>query len=92
MAPHCLFITYVSNGLTNEAIKTPPILVDTDSEAKATLAAKAVADFAFSQFPFDVLVQVMGDDPAGHPITEIRRPPSISSPTGRAGHGRRGRG
>jgi hypothetical protein len=75
MSQFSMFVTYV-NQLTNETRKTGPILLEAESEREASVAARAVADFAFSLFPFSVLVQVLGDD-AGHPIAEIRRPLSI---------------
>ena len=72
LQPFSLFISYVSNPLTSEWRKMPPMLIHASSEEEASRTAIAVADFAFSEVSKEILIQVVGGSD-GRPVGEIRR-------------------
>ena len=78
MQKFTLFISYISNRLTNEWYKEPPILIEALSEEEASRTAIAVADFAVLAVSPNVLIRVTSGQTAGsedgRPIAEIRRP------------------
>jgi len=75
MKPFALFVSYVTNALTGEWRKMPPLPIHALTEEEASRTAIAVADFAFLEISKEILIRVVGDDD-GRPVAEIRRPNS----------------